>query len=494
MKLNQTPESKLRHYASQGRDDLLFLCEKVLGYTKVRPNPHQDLIRFIESKEKRKKLILMPRGSFKSSVVTVANSIQRLIKNPNLRILIASETQKKSIKFVKEIRSHFESNQKFRALYGDWTNKGNTWRDGEFVIRPRFEIKKEPSVSSGSLEKGTQVGMHYDLILLDDVVSITNISTPDQIEKTINFYKLLLSILEPDGEILIVGTRWGHYELYGWLMDPENEESQNFDVFHRAAEDDAGNLLMPDILSREYLDEMKKTQGHWIYNCQYLNKVENSELSAFKSNHLVYYDKAPEGLVNFMTIDPAISLKDRSDFTGIIINGCDYDHNWYILEALKIKVEPDRLIEMFFELSKKYYPIMVCGLEKFALEKMLRVNLFREMEKRNFFVPIKDLETSTKISKEARIRALQPRFESGQILIKKEHTELAHEILNFPNVRHDDLLDALKSQLQITFPSDNKPVVGLKKDLSHLSKKEQAIWNNIDNIAKRKVRRTQVNV
>ena len=139
-------ESKLREYAKRGRDDLFWLCKNVLGYDKVQKKPHQDLIDFMESSTRRTRLILMPRGSFKSSVITVAYTIQQMIRNPNIRILISSETQNKSIKFVSEIKAHIEGNAKFKALYGNWMNRGNIWKSNEFVIKPRTIPKKEPTI------------------------------------------------------------------------------------------------------------------------------------------------------------------------------------------------------------------------------------------------------------------------------------------------------------------------------------------------------------
>ena len=58
------------------------------------------------------------------------------------------------------------------------------------------------------------------------------------------------------------------------------------------------------------------------------------------------------------------------------------------------------------ELAEKYQPLMCLGMEKFALEKVLKINLNEEMQRRQFVIPIRDLETNTRVSKQARIRAL----------------------------------------------------------------------------------------
>src|SRR3990167_3123584 len=141
---------KLRRIAAKGKADYFFFAKEILGYSKMRPIPHQELCDHITKPGKRKKITLMPRNSFKSSVVTIAGSMWKLLNNPDLRILIASETQGNAIKYVKEIKSHFEQNEKFRKLYGDWVNVSNSWRDQELIVSRRKAIKKEPSVSAGS--------------------------------------------------------------------------------------------------------------------------------------------------------------------------------------------------------------------------------------------------------------------------------------------------------------------------------------------------------
>lgn len=484
--MNLPKFTDLAQIKNHALEDHYFFSRDVFNYKRLRDRPHKELTNFLVNSTKRTKVILMPRGSFKSSHVTVGYSGWKMAQNPNIRILISSETQRNALKYVSEIKGHIETNVKFRALFGDWVNKGNIWRANEFVIKARTTPKKEATITAGSLEKGTQVGQHYDLCILDDVVSANNIANEDQIQKTIDHYKLLLSILDPGGEIIVVGTRWGHYELYSWLLDPEGPEFGQVDLFHRAAEDDAGNLLMPEILSREFLEQQRKTQGEFIYTCQYLNKISSTDNNTFKEGQLQYYEESPKGLIYFMTVDPAIGLHARSDFSGIVVNGVDYDSNWFIQEAIQVKVEPNDLINLIFELVRKYQPMMCVAMEKFAMEKFLKLSLLSEMQKRNFFFALKDLETNTRISKNTRIRALQPIFENKKIYLKREHRSLIHQILYHPSLKHDDIIDALKSQLPIVFPSDVKPEVKLEG--VPLKPIDVRAWEDLK-LATRKVRR-----
>jgi len=100
--------------------------------------PHKELCEFVLSRDKQKKLILMPRGSFKSSVTTVGYTLFSLIRDPNMRILITGETQKNAKKFLAEVKTHIEQNQKFRTIFGNWKSRENIWREDEILMRMKY--------------------------------------------------------------------------------------------------------------------------------------------------------------------------------------------------------------------------------------------------------------------------------------------------------------------------------------------------------------------
>ncbi|MCH7535825.1 MAG: hypothetical protein IH948_08815 [Bacteroidetes bacterium] len=476
----------LKEIAKNGRTNPYYLSKYILGHDRFEEEPHQELTNYLLESKRRTSLILMPRGSFKSTAVTVGYSIYSMLQNPDVRILISSETQSNAIKFVTEIRTHLEGNMRFKKLYGSWENKGS-WKSNEFIIRPRKKTRKEPTVTAGSLEKGTQVGMHYDIIILDDVVSINNINSNVQIQKTIDHYKLLLSILEPGGKIIVVGTRWGFWELYAYLLDKDGPEFSQVDFFYRSAEDSDGNPLMPKILSRDFLAIMKRSQGNFIYSCQYRNRPESNEDATFKVKDIQYYLKLPGNLNYFLTVDPSIGQTKRSDYSGVILNGVDYFNNWYIIKAMQLKVTLSELINIIFQINDEY-PLSCLGMEKFHLEKILQQTLHEEMIKRNKSIPIKEVETASRISKEARIASLQPLVAGKRLHVLKEHIELVNQIVNFPMIKYDDLIDALKSQLQIVYPHDQLPTnYNIKKeDTDKLSAFEKVIWDDVKSYGKRR--------
>lgn len=174
------------------------------------------MIRTLEHPHKRK-MIVAPRGSLKTSVSLTAYCIWKLLNNPDERILIMSEVYVNSKNLVREIKSIFAS-RRFIEVFGDWT--GPQWGESELTINKRTRVYKEASITAGGI--GTsKVGQHFSIVLLDDINGSKNSDTPEKCAKVHEFYRYLTSILEPDGEMMIVGTRYSAADTLGQILDQE---------------------------------------------------------------------------------------------------------------------------------------------------------------------------------------------------------------------------------------------------------------------------------
>lgn len=198
------------------QNSLWHTAKSLLGYKDLTEPTHLRIIQALEAPTKRK-LICIPRGTFKSSIVSVAYPIWRLIRNPNERILLDSEVYTNSKNFLREIVQHLESPH-FIELFGYW--KTDVWNQGEIVIKPRTKILKEASITAGGVGT-TKVGQHFDLILGDDYNSPANSATPEGRQKVIDHYQYNRSILEVHGEYCIVGTRYSEDDLIGHIIRNE---------------------------------------------------------------------------------------------------------------------------------------------------------------------------------------------------------------------------------------------------------------------------------
>lgn len=195
---------------------LYHTCKYLLGYKDVNPRTHGDMIRALEAPTKRK-LIVMPRGTFKSTIGVVGYSIWILMNNPDARILIDSEVYTNSKNFLREIKAQL-LRPEFIELFGDW--RGPVWSEGEIVIAPRTATLKDPSISCGGVET-IKVGAHFDYIIHDDLNSNKNSATQEGRKKVIEHYQLNTSILEPNGTMVIIGTRYSMADVIQHVLDNE---------------------------------------------------------------------------------------------------------------------------------------------------------------------------------------------------------------------------------------------------------------------------------
>ena len=83
-------------------------------------------------------------------------------------------------------------------------------------------------------------------------------------------------------------------------------------------------------------------------------------------------------------------------------------------------------------------------------------------EGHSMYIPIIELKSEQK-SKEYRISGLQPIVEFGSIYFSKSQVELIDELLTFPIMRHDDLIDPLAYQVPLWSPPIKHEVRTVKK-------------------------------
>lgn len=194
-------------------NDLLVMARHGLKYKDVSWKTHGPVIGILEAPSLFK-LIVVPRGTLKSTIACVAYPIQKLIQNPNLRILIDSELYTNSKNFIREIRGHLES-PALTELYG--TFQSSNWNEGEITVNQRTRIFKEASITAGGVGT-TKVGQHYDIIIGDDYNSNVNSATPEGRKKVIDHFKYNISILEPGGTYVITATRYAEDDIPGFIL------------------------------------------------------------------------------------------------------------------------------------------------------------------------------------------------------------------------------------------------------------------------------------
>jgi hypothetical protein len=342
-------------------------------------------------------------------------------------------------------------------LFGDYVNDDNKWTQTQIIVKPRTKILKEPTIQVGSLD-ASLVSQHYDIILGDDLVSRTNTTTKEQIDKVKQYWKDLISLLDTNGILINIGTRWNYDDLHGELL-----KDKSYLRLIKSCWDINHTPVFPEKFTTQGLQEIKNSIGSYDFSCLYENNPVDNEQASFKRSYFEnrYKESQLQGqeLNTFVTIDNAPSTKKGSDFQGIIVNSVDKANKWYLRLVQRFKGNTPELINKIFELYNYYKPLVI-GIEQKAFEDLIKPYFDIECRRRNQYPNLIELKDKG-IRKEDRIIGqLQGRFETKSIFIQEDPqdntNDLIDEAVRFPVGQFDDLLDALQYQGEIAIkPEEN---------------------------------------
>jgi len=381
-------------------------------------------------------LMLAPRGFGKSTLLSVVRSIFEIMRNPDVRILLASNTQAQAEAFAREIRYHLAHNAVFRRVFGDFV--GRKWTDAEFIVRPRKRIAKEPTLFATGVG-GAVVSRHFDVIICDDIVDEENSRTDLQREKLRTwFFKVLLPCLEPDGRLSIIGTRYHYRDLYGHLIETDFVPAA---AVIRAI-DAEGNSAWPEKFSVERLEQIRREAGTVIFNAQYQNDTEAMKGAVFKEEWLRFYDVPSQPLRIFQGVDLSVGQQADSDFFAIVTVGVDVWGNIYVLDSYQARLSFRQQTMAIMERFRRFDPIKV-AIESNAYQAV-QADFLKESGMPRV---MKVFTTRDKLSRAWKLSAL---FEDGRIRLGRNMHELIEQLLAFPQSEHDDLLDALDLSVSVS--------------------------------------------
>jgi hypothetical protein len=171
-------------------------------------------------------LVNVPPNHAKSMTVTINYATYRVCKDPNINVIIVSKTQDQAKKFLyaikqrlthpryAEMQAAFGPTDGFKASADEWSAT-RVYLGGD-----RDSDSKDPTIEAISMG-GTIYGSRATLIILDDVVTLTNSSDWRKQQDWIR--QEVASRLPPrGGQLLVVGTRVSSIDLYKELRNAEH--------------------------------------------------------------------------------------------------------------------------------------------------------------------------------------------------------------------------------------------------------------------------------
>lgn len=447
------------------KESLAFLSTQFLGSANVWDTIHDDMEKF-RCRPAQNKMMLVPRNTLKSTIITIDGTIQEILRNPNIRILIVNQIWDQSRKFLTEIKAKLETSD-LKKMFGDF--KSDRWNEDEIIVRQRTRPLKEPTIATTGVEAET-TGGHYDLILFDDLMGEKNYLTAEGRAKAIRFYQSTHNLLEPGtGRKMVIGTRWHMADVYAHILEKERDY---YDVMVRRIVEDGKHLfpkkfnltfdaakkkwVKPEGVSMDFINFLKKSLTPGMWSSQYLNEPIAEEDQKFRKDYFKYWDKRPAGLFVGLTVDSAIGQKKESDSTAINVTGMSDDQQLFVMDKMKGHWKISEIIENVITMYLKWKPDIV-AMEDNGFQIAIKEGLEAAMRAKEIYIAVQGLTHGSDRSKEMRIEALEPFYRAGLIHHANwmKDSDLEIELMSFPKGAHDDEIDALSMQLEILCPGDS---------------------------------------
>jgi predicted phage terminase large subunit-like protein len=465
---------------------------------KNAPDFHKELCGILDSLNEdpaQKICWSVPRGHAKSAYLSNIFPIHQIVYEKRHYILIISETESASKKFVEWVNGQLKFNKKLIKDFGVilHENKLANTVDNEEGFVTITDIRVQ-SASIGKQLRGARHGAYRpDLVVLDDLESAKNTNTKELREKNLHWFN---SVIVPIGDItstayIYMGTLVHGQgllpnilhrsdfksKIYSAIVsEPENQElwekvekilrnvedpdredkAEEFYYEHKEEMDKGAKTLWNDRFPYFELMKIKINIGSRAFGSEYLNRPTDDETAIFKPSQFTYFEDKdlfyPDGrsmnLEVFGFFDMAIGKNQSSDYNAVIILGRDRKTGiLYVLDAWAMKVPIHRAVDVAFMKIKEFRP-KTFGVETIQMQYEIYRQLQERVTKEGVY-STRILPVNPRTKKEDRIEVLEPLVEQGIIRFRREQRLLIEQLTQFPNGDYDDLPDALASAVDI---------------------------------------------
>lgn len=449
----------------KAKTDLFFLATGVLGYDKLSKNLHGHLCTWLRetSLQAQFRLVLLPRSHYKSTIVTITDSIQIALPDdtgnqpyprnlgPDVRILVAHEGDIHAARFLVSITDHFRLNPSMLMLFPECVpGKAQRMNQKELEL-PRNKIWSEPTFDVMGVGTKSQ-GRHYNQLKLDDIFGEEARDSESVRKKTIMWFDNIQAffVTPKTDKLDISGTRWRFDDVYGHAMDAYGKSLYRY---IRGAEEN-GKPIFPEEHTSDSFRILKKNPLVWYP--QFMNNPAAGQ-AEIPEEYIRYYQPVPSKPTKLFAQSPTgdvvsdIWEMDRLIFidpatkgdSGIVVTGTTSarKHQIFVLEAIQDSFSPERLVEKIFYLVNRWNPRLVV-IEEVLFSIVYQPWLIREQTIRGRRFRIEGARTLQK-SKEDRVRGLVNYFANGQIFLDKSQAELVRQIREFGLTADYHMLDAM---------------------------------------------------
>lgn len=419
--------------------------------------------------------------------ITICRELTDVFRNPDHDLLVnvppGHGKSEHFINFVPWAFAHYPDCQFLYISYSSEVSSQHTYTIKQIMQMPLYkrlfgiEIPKDSSAKDnfrtnygGAVKafgsSGSITGMNAGLqnqnrfsggVIMDDMHKPQEVHS-DTMRKSVNNNYLETIIPRPRGmlvPLMFIGQCLHEDDLA--MNIRKGFDKRNWKKVILKAVDNAGNVLAPNIISKERLLTTQEVSPY-VYSAQYQQEPQPAGGGIFKPEWFVKLDIEPEIIATFITIDSAETDKTYNDatvfsFFGIYrLKDFGVETNLFGLhwiDCKEIRVEPKDLeaetIDFCAHCLRYPVPPQVLAIEK----KSTGVTLSSVIKNMRGIKVIDIERTRASGSKTARYLEAQPYVASKQVSLPTygEHTEMCIEHMKKITANnthaHDDIADTL---------------------------------------------------
>lgn len=438
--------------------DLYFFGTEIMGWKnakkgrrrRVDPQLHKWLARVLETEDD--KLVLIPRLHLKTTWVKL-RIVQRILQNPNIRLLLGSTTTRLVEDELKDIKQMFQNPTIMRLFPKIVPPPGKRYMNWERSTSDELTMRRDPALGKPPQEPQIRaVGMgsnitggHYDEGYFDDPINEDTVKSADLMKGAEDWWAYIQSILEVGAPVCMTGTFYHPNDLYSKLI----REGQFKNVFVRRAIEN-GKPLYASWFTLDDLARIRKRQGDYIFNCQYMLNPLPDEAKMMPTPYPTH-SVLPSGRKwrYYIALDPAATTNAWSDESGFAIGAVSDRNELFIEDAFGVKVKGNELIDILIQKHLQYRAERE-GVELGLQEHLTSIIQMKTAEwesksRKSLGMNIVPIKISRTKSKGERINlSLGAALREGKVSINEKCTALMREMEFFTGQGNekDNLVDA----------------------------------------------------
>lgn len=452
-------------------EDLLFFGRVFFPKTFKQPSPemHEDIGELIDGPDNGQ--IAIFRGGAKTTLTRVACA-KKLSFGETSVTLVVGKSQDHAIKTILWLKNNIENNKKWvdtfkitKAVSKD-SNKPKKWTDEWITVYNGLLDKEVHFIAYGIT--GSIRGMNIDdarpdFIICDDILDDENCATMEQREKIKDrFWGALMKSLcrkeeNPMAKCILLQTPIDEEDLSMDIRKLDSWKTKVFSCFTPEGGSTWEEQFSVKSLMEEKADFIRLNKlSVWMREMEV--SPTSSELKLFKPEWLVEYDLVPPGAIYIISVDPTpppsekIQRNPEKLDDAVVMVTAFFNQCFHVVEYYTTKSpQTMELVNKIFEFYLKYRPTYV-GVETHLFQRTVKERVDSEMQIRGLFFLIMPVEDRR--NKFVRIKdTLQGLASQGKIKARATHLALHSQFKDYPQVKHDDLLDALSIATMLINPA-----------------------------------------